>query len=332
MASVKDVARLAGVSPMTVSRAINSPEKLNQETLTKVRRAIETLNYVPSLSARKIRGGHSGGKTIGVFALDTATTPFAVEMLLSLERTARENGWNVFILNVFEIPPSQQAIDLMLSHRPDGIVFSAMHLRELEIPPALRSKPLVLSGCMSTEPGVACYVPDDEDGQYRAVRQALQRGYRRPLCINLPRHSLAWKFRQQGLSRALAEAGIPLDSVRQYDISFDDAYQETIAELERQLHETHGKPAFDLLICGNDRIALVAYQYLLSRGLRIPADVAVLGYDNMVGVAELFYPPLSTVQLPYYEMGRRAAQHLIENKDEPFTHWVSCPIVDRQSW
>ncbi|MEE4465426.1 substrate-binding domain-containing protein, partial [Azotobacter chroococcum] len=211
---------------------------------------------------------------------------------------------------------------LMLSHRPDGIVFSAMQLRELEIPPALRSKPLVLSGCMSTEPGVACYVPDDEDGQYQAVRQALQRGYRRPLCINLPRHSLAWKLRQQGLSRALAEAGIAPESVRQYDLSTDDAYGETIAELERQLSESHGKPAFDLLVCGNDRIALVAYQYLLSRGLRIPADVAVLGYDNMVGVAELFYPPLSTVQLPYYELGRRAVQHLIEERNEPFIHWV----------
>ncbi|SEJ58619.1 transcriptional regulator, LacI family [Azotobacter beijerinckii] len=317
---------------MTVSRAINTPEKLNPETLTKVRQAIESLSYVPSLSARKIRGGHSSGKTIGVFALDTATTPFAVEMLLSVERTAREHGWNVFILNVFEIPLTPQTIELMLSHRPDGIVFSAMQLRELEIPPALRSKPLVLSNCMSTEPGVACYVPDDEDGQYQAVRQALQRGYRRPLCINLPRHSLAWKLRQQGLSRALAEAGIAPESVRQYDLSTDDAYGETIAELERQLRESHGKPVFDLLVCGNDRIALVAYQYLLSRGLRIPADVAVLGYDNMVGVAELFYPPLSTVQLPYYELGRRAAQHLIEERDEPFTHWVSCPVVDRQSW
>jgi len=317
---------------MTVSRAINTPEKLNSETLTKVRQAIEALNYVPSLSARKIRGGHSSGKTIGVFALDTATTPFAVEMLLSVERTAQEHGWNVFILNVFENPPSQQAIELMLSHQPDGIVFSAMQLRELEIPPALRSKPLVLSGCMSTEPGVACYVPDDEDGQYRAVRQALQRGYRHPLCINLPRHSLAWKLRQQGLSRALAEAGIAPESVRQYDLSTDDAYGETIAELERQLGESHGKPAFDLLVCGNDRIALVAYQYLLSRGLRIPADVAVLGYDNMVGVAELFYPPLSTVQLPYYELGCRAARHLIEERDEPFVHWVPCPVVARQSW
>ncbi|CAN7540918.1 LacI family DNA-binding transcriptional regulator [Pseudomonas sp. LjRoot263] len=332
MASVKDVARLAGVSLMTVSRAINTPEKLNADTLTTVLRAIETLGYVPSLSARKIRGGHSSSKLIGVFALDTATTPFAVNMLLSLERTARENGWNIFIINVFETPPSPQTIDLMLSHQPDGIIFSTMQLRIVEIPQVLRSLPLVLSNCISSEPDVACYVPDDEDGQYQAVRQALQRGYRRPLCINLPRQSMAWKLRQRGLSRALIEADISLDSVQQYDLSADDEYGETIEELKRQLGEPRTKPNFDLLICGNDRIALIAYQFLLGQGLKIPADIAVLGFDNTVGVAELFYPPLSTVQLPYYEMGRSAAQHLIENKDEPFVHKIPCPVVKRMSW
>jgi len=331
MASVKDVARLAGVSLMTVSRALNTPGKLNQETLAKVLQAVETLGYVPSLSARKTRGGHSSGKTIGIFALDTATTPFAVDMLLSMERTAREHGWNVFILNVFETPPDQQAIELMLSHQPDGIIISAMQLRRVEIPRVLRSVPLVLGNCVSTDPGIACYISDDEDGQYQAVRQALRQGYRRPLCINLPQSSMAWGLRQSGLARALGEAGIDAAQVPQYDLSNDDGYQETLVVLEQKLREGEGQAPFDLLICGNDRIALVAYQYLLSRGLRIPQDVAVLGFDNMVGVAELFYPPLSTVQLPYYDMGRRAVLHLIEGLDDCAVHKVACPLVERES-
>lgn len=331
MASVKDVARLAGVSLMTVSRALNTPGKLNQETLAKVLQAVETLGYVPSLSARKTRGGHSSGKTIGIFALDTATTPFAVDMLLSMERTAREHGWNVFILNVFETPPDQQAIELMLSHQPDGIIFSAMQLRVVDIPRVLRSVPLVLGNCVSTDPGIACYISDDEDGQYQAVRHALSRGYHRPLCINLPQSSMAWGLRQSGLTRALGEAGIDAAQVPQYDLSNDDGYQETMVVLEQQLREDQGQAPFDLLICGNDRIALVAYQYVLSRGLRIPQDVAVLGFDNMVGVAELFYPPLSTVQLPYYDMGRRAVLHLIEGLDDCAVHKVACPLVERES-
>ena len=252
-------------------------------------------------------------------------------MLLSMERTAREHGWNVFILNVFETPPDQQAIELMLSHQPDGIIFSAMQLRRVDIPRVLRNVPLVLGNCVSTDPGIACYISDDEDGQYQAVRQALRQGYRRPLCINLPQSSMAWGLRQSGLARALGEAGIDAAQVPQYDLSNDDGYQETLVVLEQKLLEGEGQAPFDLLICGNDRIALVAYQYLLSRGLRIPQDVAVLGFDNMVGVAELFYPPLSTVQLPYYEMGRRAVLHLIEGRDDCAVHQVACPLVERES-
>lgn len=93
MASLKDVARLANVSLMTVSRAINNPELLKPDTLKQVQQAIQTLNYVPDFSARKIRGKGSKISTVGVLALDTATTPYSVEIILSIEQTARQFGW-----------------------------------------------------------------------------------------------------------------------------------------------------------------------------------------------------------------------------------------------
>ena len=96
MASLKDVAQLANVSLMTVSRAINSPELLKPDTLKQVQKAINELNYVPDFSARKIRGKSSKVSTVGVLALDTATTPFSVEIILSIEQTARQYGWNSF--------------------------------------------------------------------------------------------------------------------------------------------------------------------------------------------------------------------------------------------
>ncbi|WP_434136169.1 LacI family DNA-binding transcriptional regulator [Pseudomonas luteola] len=330
MASVKDVARLAGVSAMTVSRAFNSPEKLNAKTLARIHSAVRTLGYVPDLAARRIRGGQSSGKTIGVFALGTATTPFAVDLLLGLERTARAHQWNLFILNLLDEQPSQQEVELMLAHRPDGIVFTAMQLRSVNVPDGLGDRPLVLSNCQGTAPNVACYVPDDSAGQYAAVRAALARGYRRPLCINLPRHSLPWMLRQEGLLRACHEAGLAESDLAQYNLSTDDAYGETLEELTRRF-ESSRSPAYDLLICGNDRIAFVAYQYLLGRGVNIPGEVAVLGYDNMVGVSELFHPPLTTVQLPHYEMGRQAALHLIEGRQAVGIHPIPCPLVERAS-
>jgi len=329
MTSVKDVAQLAGVSLMTVSRALNNPEKLSAETLQRVRRAIDELQFVPSLSARRMRGDNLQARTIGVFALDTATTPFAVELLLSIEQTAQQAGWNVFILNLLNNPPTDQDIDLMLSHRPDGLIFSAMGLRQVSIPERLKSKPLVLANCLEDDGRLVSYVPDDESGQHRAVHHALSLGYRRPLCINLPKRSVAWGLRQAGLQRACQAFGLPPEALLQYDLSDHDAYGETAAILDRHIRD--GRPEFDILICGNDRIAFCAYQLLLGRGLKIPGDVAVLGYDNMIGIAELFIPPLTTVQLPYYEIGRQAARHLIEALEVTGTQPVDCPLVIRAS-
>jgi DNA-binding LacI/PurR family transcriptional regulator len=209
------------------------------------------------------------------------------------------------------------------------LIFSAMGFRQVSIPERLKSKPLVLANCLADDSSLVSYVPDDETGQYRAVHHALSLGYKRPLCINLPKQSLAWGLRQKGLQRACQAFGLAPDTLLQYDLSDHDAYSETAAILDR--HVIDGRPQFDILICGNDRIAFCAYQLLLGRGLKIPDDVAVLGYDNMIGIAELFIPPLTTVQLPYYEIGRQAARHLIETLELSGTQRVDCPLVVRTS-
>jgi len=146
---------------------------------------------VPSLSARRIRGDNLQTRTIGVFALDTATTPFAVELLLSIEQTAQQAGWNVFILNLLSNPPTDQNIDLMLSHRPDGLIFSAMGLRQVCIPERLKSTRLVLANCLADDSRLVSYVPDVKWGSIEPYITPLSQGYRRPLLINLPNR--AWR-------------------------------------------------------------------------------------------------------------------------------------------
>ncbi|CDL60132.1 Sucrose specific transcriptional regulator CscR,LacI family [Klebsiella pneumoniae IS39] len=112
MASLKDVAKLANVSLMTVSRALNTPERLKPETLARVQAAIAETNYVPDLSAKKIRGARATPSTIGVLALDTVTTPFSVEITLSIEETARAHGWNSFVVNMFSDDRPEAVVDL----------------------------------------------------------------------------------------------------------------------------------------------------------------------------------------------------------------------------
>ncbi len=113
MASLKDVAKLANVSLMTVSRALNTPERLKPETLARVQAAIAETNYVPDLSAKKIRGARATPSTIGVLALDTVTTPFSVEITLSIEETARAHGWNSFVVNMFSDDRPEAVVDLL---------------------------------------------------------------------------------------------------------------------------------------------------------------------------------------------------------------------------
>lgn len=330
MASLKDVAKLANVSLMTVSRALNSPERLKPETLARVQSAIDATNYVPDLSAKKIRGAHAIAKTIGVLALDTVTTPFSVEITLSIEETARAHGWNSFVVNMFSDDSPEKIVDLLLSHRPDGIIYTTMGLRQVPLPGKLLNLPCVLANCESLHQQVASYIPDDEYGQYVAVRALLSAGYRRPLCLHLPANHLATVRRRKGLEQACTQAGIDPDTLDHHYMEYGDEHYHDIPDM-LLAHINQGKPQFDSVVCGNDRIAFMVYQTLLSQGLRIPDDVAVLGYDNMVGIGDLFLPPLSTVQLPHYEIGRLSALHIINGECHKNTVAVESPLLLRES-
>lgn len=330
MASLKDVATMAGVSLMTVSRVINHPDNVRPATRERVQQAIDALHYVPDYSARKIRNQGGNASTIAILALDTATTPYSVEMLLAIEQTARESGWNSFLINILSVEDSERAVKQLLSQRPDGIIFTTMGLRHVTLPAALANQPVVLANCITDDPRLPCYIPDDDAGQYQATRYLIEQGCRRPLCFWLPTETLASKARRNGFERAWLEAGLSLDEVQQYHMAMgDDHYTDLAALLET--HFDQGKPDFDALVCGNDRIAFVGYQRLLAKGIAIPHQVAVLGYDNLIGVAELFLPPLSTVQLPHHELGRQAALHVIEGRTRSGISYLPCPLLKRVS-
>lgn len=332
MASLKDVAKLAGVSLMTVSRAINSPDKLNKETYIKVKKALDQLNYVPDLSALKIRGDRKVPQLIGVLALDTATTPFSVELLQAIEKTAQLHKWNTLIVNLFDVNDAEHAVNTLLSYRPTGIIFTSMGFRSVKIPNKLYGHHLVLANCITNDISVASYIPDDYQGQYRAIKAIISKGYRKPLCIYLSADTLAGKTRRNAVEQAWKDHQLPLDNLTSFHLNLelgDQHYLDTVDIIKRYFKKK--PPNFDIIICGNDRIALIAYQVLLGLGYKIPQHVAILGYDNMVGIGELFYPTLTTIQLPHYQIGTQAALHIINRIKNKQTHKIECPLLVRQS-
>lgn len=331
MTYLKDVANLANVSLMTVSRALNHPECLKPETLLRVQEAIKKLNYVPDLSAKQIRNTGSRKKTIGVLALDTITTPFSVDITLSIEETARAHGWNSFVVNMFSDDNPDAVVDLLLSHRPGGIIFTTMGLRDVHVPHKLLSYPCVLANCESKDEPFACYIPDDEKGQYTAVKALLTAGYGNPICLHLPVNHLATTRRRQGLERACREVNINPDLLQHCYMEFGDSHYRDIPGM-LQAHIHNGRPQFDSVICGNDRIAFMVYQTLLAQGFRIPQDIAVIGYDNLVGIGDLFIPPLATVQLPHYEIGRLSTLHIVNGYSHQNKILVDSPWLPRESF
>lgn len=329
MASIKDVSKLAGVSWMTVSRVINSPEKVKPDTLRRVNEAIKALSYTPDHSAKKMRARGVQGyqdTTICVLALEVATTPFSVGISYSIEQTALTHGWNSLIFNTFDTSPNEETVERILSQKPTGIVFATMGLREVEVPDRLKELPLVLANCFTQDPTIPSYVPDDQSGQYQGMQYLLAKGYKKPLFIMLNQKLPAFPLRKMGIQQAMACSELDVYRWRYMNDPCD--YHETISIIDNALAENYD---FDCIVCGNDRVALVAYMHLHRIGKMIPEDVAILGYDNMDQVAELFVPGLTTIELPHQEMGKQAALHIIEKRKQTGLIKLPCPLIKRDS-
>jgi DNA-binding LacI/PurR family transcriptional regulator len=337
--TIRDVANAAGVSTMTVSRVLNRPQQVSATTRRRVLASIRKLDYVANEMARQIGTGRR--PCIGILSLNLATTPYAVSITLTIEQVAREHGWRTSIVNTFSPDPSAGTLDTLFALRPEGVIFATMGHQLVKVSDRLMRAGVVLANCQTRQKGVACYVPDDEKGQYEGVCRLLERGYRRPICIHLPAGAVATPLRRKGMLRAFRKFDLPEKNQTHYSLSDRDEgsngvqrakeadYLQTSAFLSEALSR---RPRPDCVVCANDRVAFVAYQHVLAMGLRIPKDIGILGFDNMVGVADLFLPPLSTIGLPHEEIGRAAALHVIQKQRSSSINMVPCQFIGRSSF
>jgi DNA-binding LacI/PurR family transcriptional regulator len=250
-------------------------------------------------------------------------------MILAVEQVAREHGWRTYIVNAFTHDPSAGVLDHILAFRPEGVILATVGHHVVNVHERLIRAGVVLASCQTNQRGIACYVPDDEQGQYDGVCKLLEKGYRRPMCIHLPERFVAKTLRLKGMQRAFQKFNILEKDQTHFVLDDEPAYMQCVQFLDEAIAK---RPRPDCLICGNDRVAFVAYQHLLSRGLRIPKDIGILGFDNMVGVADLFLPPLSTIRLPNEEIGRAAALHIIRRRKGSRVYRIPCHFIGRASF
>jgi LacI family transcriptional regulator len=333
------VAEEAGVSITTasvvLSRVPNSG--IPASTQERVRKAARRLRYVPDSSAQSLRTKRS--RTLGFITDGIASSPFAGEMIAGAQAAAWKSGYVLLIVDTGELEElAESAARVLLARRVEGVILASWFHRAVDVPPALRAHRPVLANCFAKTRDYAAIVPDEVGGGYTATSRLLERERAPVGFVNLHKNIPATPGRLKGYKRALREASVPFDPslVLNTKLVPEEAFAHEGFELTGRLLDQ--RPGLRLLFCGNDRTAMGAFEAIKLRGLRIPEDIAVVGFDNQTIIAGALVPGLTTVALPHYEMGKRAAELALEIVAEapgraplPAVELASCTLVERQS-
>jgi LacI family transcriptional regulator len=324
-----DVGRLAGVSAATVSFVLNanSGQKISTQTRARVMDAVARLDYRPNRTARGLRTRRTA--TIGFVTDEIAVQPFAGATILGAHEVAWEHGNLLLVVNTTRDQKMvREVIDDLVDRSVDAILFAVLGTRRIVVPDALRGIPSLLVNGYVREGGPPAVLPDEVTGGQDAARLLLTHGHTRIAYLTGPTASWATRARLRGFRRALHDAGVDpaAQTIERGNYKMDSGYQ-----LTKNLLTRPGLPT--AILCGNDRMALGAYLALSEAGLRIPHDMSVVGYDDQMDLASRMHPPLSTVRLPYYQMGRWAALQVVSESIDslPARTFVPCPPVSRNS-
>ena len=301
MSTIVEVSRQARVSVATVSRVLNTPDTVKPSTRDRVLEAIKALGYIPNGAAQALGAGRSYG--IGVLVGDLASPYFGL-MLKGIEKTVRLAGLHVLISNGdFLAATEQEAMTFLRQRRPEAVIVQVSGTSdETLLDWASRGLPLVVFGRRVGGLEACCVYLDNERGGYLATQTLLQAGHRQIAHISGPLHHPDSRDRLTGYWQALGHAGVPYSDhlVVTSDFTEEGGCLATLQLLERQ------RP-FTALFVGNDQMAAGALQALTTAGLRVPQDVSLIGYDDVV-FTRYFTPALTTIRQPLEDMGHSAAR------------------------
>lgn len=327
---MKDVAKKSGVSQATVSYVINNAdhENIPQETRERVMAAARELGYRPNVAARNIRTQRSN--LIGFITDQIATTPFAGAIIQGAQDVSRAHNKILLLVNTDGVPGVESAaIETLLEHRVEGIIYATMYHRRVTPPLSLREARAVLLDCLCDDQSIASVVPDEVGGGRAATEVLLRKGHRRIGFINNSDPVPATTGRLEGYRQALQAYDVPFDPdlVLTHLSDSRGGYECALALMQRPRPPT-------ALFCYNDRMAMGAYDALRKLNRSIPEDVAIVGFDNQELISTALHPALSTMQLPHYEMGEWAVKYLlgeIEEGGRSVQKTLNCPYIERES-
>ena len=305
-ATIHDVARMAGVTIGTASKALNDGGNLRAETRDKVRKAAKDLGYRPNDLARSLHRSHSF--TVGILSNDSFGR-FSFPIVEALEGQLADLGIAVFMCNATDDPARErQHLDQLLGKQVDGLVITARRVdRRPPIDLGAHDLPVVYIFSQVDDPAALCVLPDDEGGAMLAVEHLASLQRKRIAHITGPEHFEAVRLRRNGYRRALAAAGLAeLDGFYRPGVWSEHSGGEAVAVL----FDGKRQPP-DALFCGNDQIARGAADALREKGIQVPQGVAIVGFDNWDVMVTACRPPLTSVDMNLKALGREAGAQLI---------------------
>jgi LacI family transcriptional regulator len=325
---MKDVAELAGVSRTTVSLVLNGRgARIAEATRRRVEEAARELNFRPSVAAQQLRTSRS--KMIGLIGDEIASGPFAGGLIAGAQASASERDHALVVMNTGHEGDLTVDLETLEDRHADALIFATVMTRPVRLSQRLAQRlagpGVILLNCFDEQHDLPAVLPDDRAGGAAAAELAVAAGHRRIALIGGEQGTWPAAERLAGYRDALTRRGIGYDPelVRHGNWHADSGYEQARAVLSLDRPPT-------ALLCGNDRMALGAYDAIKELGLHIPGDVSVIGYDDQQEIVAYMRPPLTTMRLPYYEMGASAVAAILDG-GRPGRQMLRCEPVLRGS-
>jgi LacI family transcriptional regulator len=329
--TLRDVAVAAGVHPATASRALNPATRglVNADTARRVIKVAESLGYRPNPIARGLKTSKSG--TVGLVIPDL-TNPLFPPIVRGIEDVLGPAGYSAWIVNTDNDPAREQSqIDSLRSRQVEGLILGTARL-EHPLLDQLHAEqvPMVLINRRMARGDIPSVIPDDTTGMAMAVSHLAALGHRRIAHLAGPQNTSTGQVRHQAHRQALRDNGLDDDPGLVATCS-----SWTEAEGARALRQLlDAGQQFTAVVAGNDLLALGCYDVFEERGISCPAELSVIGVNDMPFIDKL-RPPLTSVRVPHYEVGAEAARMLLESLQQPDrpARSVLLPLslVERQS-
>ncbi|MDF7641234.1 LacI family DNA-binding transcriptional regulator [Bifidobacterium sp. ESL0784] len=304
MMTMKDVAEKAGVSISTVSLVLNNRDagRVKTQIAAKVREIADELGYKPNPMARSLRTSKTG--ILGFVADEIYDIPYTAQTLQGAQDAASHYGYIILFVDTDGSASQTDQISVLQRYGMDGFLYSRPSSQVTEVPEDLVHSPLVLISTNTVDNRFPIVEPDEFFVGYDATKKLIEAGAKRIAYIGNSAPTIAQATRLEGYRKALSEAEIPFDKELVVNISQNDEALGLISSLFDQV-----KP--DAFFCYDDARAWYIYECAARRGLTVGKDLSVIGVGNDSNIADTFSPRLTSVAIPYYEMGYWAVSKLV---------------------